>query len=75
MIGLPVALIVKKKVNTHLKDLGYSFLNGLDYNIGRNSLKLQLDNGKFVQFGAPWCGHFETLVSVEIVTENHKIYL
>lgn len=31
-------------------------------------LKVELDNGNEVQFGAPWCGYFEHLYSAEIVT-------
>ena len=34
-----------------------------------------MDNGKFVQIGAPWCGYFESLTSVEIETDNHKIVI
>lgn len=33
-------------------------------------LKLQLDNGEDWQMWAPWCGHFETLIEVEIVIDN-----
>lgn len=67
--------IADEKSKKAFEKAGHSFYNGLDFQVGTHSLKLQLDNGKFVQFGAPWCGYFETLISVEIETDNHKIYL
>lgn len=43
------------------------FVETKNYYHSRSCLKLKLDNGKFVQFWAPWCGYFETLYSAEIV--------
>jgi len=37
------------------------------------SLKLLLNNGRIWQISAFWCGHFERLVSAEIVVETPKI--
>lgn len=36
-------------------------------------LKLQTDNGNFVQFSAPWCGYFESLNWAEIKSTKKKL--
>lgn len=48
---------VKKLINEYVYETTYC-------------LKLQADNGKFMQIHAPWCGYFETLYGAEIVEES-----
>lgn len=36
----------------------------------KSTIKFKLDNGKEVQFYAPWCGYFERLYSAEIFSPD-----
>ncbi len=58
---------VKKKLETIIKEARNQpwFVDKYDF-----SVKLLLDNGKEYQIHAPYCGYFERLISLEIVTDN-----
>lgn len=38
-------------------------------------LKLLIDEGKYYQFHAPWCGYFESLISAKIIDDDMEIEL
>ncbi len=37
-------------------------------------LKVYTDGGSEIQFSAPWCGHFESLIWAEVITKEMKFY-
>jgi hypothetical protein len=39
-------------------------------NFEHYQLNIPMDNGKEIIFQAPWCGYFESLYGVEIITED-----
>lgn len=55
--------LYEKYINEPWLELGF----GSDF---RFSLKMPLDNGTYQSFSAFWHGHFERLISVEIITKG-----
>lgn len=40
-----------------------------------NCLKVLIDEEKYYQFQAPWCGYFESLISAKIIDDDMEIEL
>jgi hypothetical protein len=70
---------IKKYQVIHEKDreryikAGYNLTYVIDYDFTQNTIILYTDDGKPFQFWPSWCGYFERLNSIEIIT-NYKKY-
>ena len=61
--------IDKNQINKYEKE-GYKTAYRIDQSDAENLLRLYTDEGKAWQIFPTWCGYFESLNHIEIVTDN-----
>ncbi len=64
--------VIDKKQISLYEGLGYEIKDVYDETYAQNCIKLYTDNGTVFQMCCPWCGYFETLGSVEIISNLPK---
>lgn len=64
--------VIDEKDRERYIKAGYNLTYIIDYTIAQNTIILYTDDGKPFQFWPSWCGYFERLNSIEIVTKYKK---